>query len=359
MSKRKHRGESEMSTSSQVRVGVILVNWRGWRDTLLALETLFGGDYERFDAVVVDNDSGDGSVEHILAWARGHQAAELPDQISGKVRMRPEQGAIAHALFQESELPTALMPHRLTVIQAARNGGFAAGNNLALKYLLKQGTYGYFWLLNNDAYPAPDALSHLVARAEAGPDIGMVGSTLIYAGRPNTIQALGGAEYQPASGRGFHIGDESSVARLSAVDIADIERRMSYIVGASMLVSTCFIERIGLMEEGYFLYFEEIDWAERGKPNFKLGYAKRSMVYHKAGGTTQASSRSSALAAYYIARNRLLFTRHFHPEYTSSVWRAVLLDVMRHVAKARWPEAKGFSRAILETLRPPDSGRLA
>ena len=252
--------------------------------------------------------------------------------------------------MHESELPTALAPPRLTVVRAARNGGFAAGNNLALKYLRKQGSYDYFWLLNNDAFPAPDALSHLIVRAaEAGPDIGMVGSTLIYAGRPDTIQAMGGAEYQPASGRAFHIGAEGPVAQLAVADIADIERRMSYIVGASMLVSARFIERVGLMEEGYFLYFEEIDWAERGKPNFKLGYAKRSMVYHKAGGSTQVSSRSSALAAYYIARNRLLFTRHFHPEYTSSVWRAVLLDVLRHVAKARWPEARGFSRAILET----------
>ena len=338
-----------MSASNPARVGVVLVNWRGWRDTLLALETLFGGDYPHFDAVVVDNDSGDDSVKHILAWAQGHEAAELPDRLNGQVRVRPEQGAIAHALFQESELPTALTPHRLTVIQAARNGGFAAGNNLALKYLLKQGTYDYFWLLNNDAYPAPDALSHLVARAEAGLDIGMVGSTLIYAGHPDTIQAMGGAEYQPESGRGFHIGAESSIAQLTMVNIADIERRMSYIVGASMLVRARFIEQVGLMEEGYFLYFEEIDWAERGKPNFKLGYAKRSMVYHKAGGTTQASSQSSELAAYYIARNRLLFTRRFHPEYTFSVWRAVLLDVLRHLVKARWPEARGFSRAILET----------
>ncbi len=338
-----------MSASSPVRVGVVLVNWRGWRDTLLALETLFGGNYPHFDAVVVDNDSDDASVEHILAWAQGRETADLPDRLGGQVRVRPEQGAIAHALLHESELPTALVPPRLTIIRAVHNGGFAAGNNLALKYLRKQGSYDYFWLLNNDAFPAPDALSHLVVRAEAGPDIGMVGSTLIYAGRPDTIQALGGAEYQSTSGRGFHIGAEGSVARLSMVDTADIERRMAYIVGASMLVSARFIDHVGLMEESYFLYFEEIDWAERGKPNFKLGYAKHSMVYHKAGGSTQASSRSSMLAAYYIARNRLLFTRHFHPEYTSSVWRAVLLDVLRHVAKARWPEARGFSRAILET----------
>lgn len=344
-----------MSVASQARVGIILVNWRGWRDTLLALETLFSGDYEHFDAVVVDNDSGDDSVKHIRDWAQGHEAAELPEQLRTQVRIRPKQGVIAHTFLYESELPVAAPPNRLTVIQAASNGGFAAGNNLALKYLLKQGTYDYFWLLNNDAYPAPDALSHLVARAEAGLDIGMVGSTLIYAGRPDTIQAMGGAEYQPASGRGFHIGAESSIAQLPMVDIADIERRMSYIVGASMLVSAPFIERVGLMEEGYFLYFEEIDWAERGKP-YKLGYAKHSLVYHKAGGSTQRASRRSKLAAYYIARNRLLFTRRFHPEYASSVWRETLLDTLKYMVKAHWSEARGFARAVWEAFLHKASG---
>lgn len=348
-----------MNASNPVRVGVVLVNWRGWRDTLLALETLFAGDYVHFDAVVVDNNSGDDSVEHILAWAQGREVAVLPSLLGEKVRVRAEQEAIPHTLLGESELATAPAPSRLTVIQAKCNGGFAAGNNLALSYLLNQGTYDYFWLLNNDAYPAPDALNHLIARAEDDPEIGMVGSTLIYAGRPETIQALGGAEYREASGRGLHLGAESPVAQLQDIDTADIERRMAYIVGASMLVSARFLQYVGLMEEQYFLYFEEIDWAERGKPEFKLGYAKLSLVYHKAGGSTQAASRRSALAAYYIARNRLVFTRRYYPEYVSAVWRATLLDALRYTAKAHWSEARGFARAVWEALRKRDTEQLA
>lgn len=348
-----------MNEARPARVGVVLINWCGWRDTLLALETLFSGDYPYFDAVVVDNDSGDDSVEHILAWAQGREVAELPGHLVGKVRVRPEQGSVSHTLLTENKLVAAPALGRLTVIRAARNGGFAAGNNLALNYLRNQGAYDYFWLLNNDAFPAPDALSHLVARAKDDPGIGMVGSTLIYAGRPETVQALGGAEYRQASGRGLHLGAESPVAQLPDIDVADVERRMAYIVGASMLVSARFLERIGLMEEGYFLYFEEIDWAERGKPDFKLGYAKRSLVYHKAGGSTQAASRRSALAAYYIARNRLLFTQRFYPEYAASVWRATLLDALRYTAKSHWSEARGFARAVWESLRKPDTKRLA
>ena len=345
-----------MNSSRPARVGVVLVNWRGWRDTLLSLETLFGGDYPHFDVVVVDNASGDDSVDHIVAWAQGREAAELPRELEQWVRIRADKSPVPHALLHENSLDAAPAPGRLSIIQSARNGGFAAGNNLALKYLLNQGTYDYFWLLNNDAYPAPDALTHLVTRVESDPGIGMAGSTLIYAGRPDTIQALGGAEYHLASGRGLHIGAESSVAGLPAVDAEDVERRLRYIVGASMLVSARFIERVGLMEEDYFLYYEEIDWAERGRPDFKLGYAKNSLVYHKAGGSTQSASRRSALAAYYIAHNRMVFTRRFYPEFASSVWRSTLLDTLKYAAKARWPEAKGFARAVLEAVRPHDVG---
>lgn len=337
-----------MISLSPARVGVVLVNWRGWRDTLLSLETLFAGDYQHFDAVVVDNDSGDDSVEHILNWAKGVEVAVLPNQLFGQVRIRSERGAIPHAFLFESELAFAPAPCRLTVIQAARNGGFAAGNNLAIKYMRKQVEYDCFWLLNNDAFPAPGALRHLVVRAQSDTAIGMVGSTLIYAGSPDTIQALGGAEYSPANGRGLHIGAGTFVAELSVVDTAVVEQRMTYIVGASLLVNTRFLDRIGLMEEDYFLYFEEIDWAERGKDEFKLGYAKDSLVYHKAGGSTQVASRRSALASYYIARNRMVFTRRFHPSYASAVWRATLIETLKYAVKARWPEASGFARAVFE-----------
>lgn len=348
-----------MNQAEAPRVAVVLVNWRGWRDTLLALETLFAGDHQHFDTVVVDNASGDDSIEHILAWAEGREAAALPSQLEGRVRVRSSRAPMASVVLHENQLAAAPAPGRLTVIQSARNGGFAAGNNLALRYLLGQGSYDYFWLLNNDAFPAPDALTHLLARAEMDRGIGMVGSTLVFAGRPDTIQAQGGAEYQCARGRGIHVGAETSLAGLARVDEDEIERRLAYIVGASMLVSNRFLAEVGLMEEGYFLYFEEIDWAERGKPNFKLGYAKQSLVYHKAGGSTQAASRRSTLAAYYIARNRMVFTRRFYSKHASSVLRATFVDALRYAVKAHWSEARGFARAAFEALRKANPEGLA
>lgn len=343
--------------SAPAKVGVVLVNWRSWRDTVLSLETLFGGSYPAFDAVVVDNASCDDSVKQILAWAQGYETVACPELLTGKVSLRPSTTMIPHRVIDEDKIADTGEPSRLTIIRATDNDGFASGNNIGLRYLLQYSGYDFFWLLNNDAFPAHDALTHLVARAEGDADLGMVGSTLIYAGRPDMIQAMGGAEYQKKHGRGVHIGAETNVSDLFIVREADIEGRMAYIVGASMLVSRRFLERVGLMEEGYFLYFEEIDWAERGKPEFKLGYAKQSLVFHKAGGSTQAASRRSEMAAYYIARNRLVFTRRFYPEYAGAVYRATWLDAIKYAVKRHWSEARGFFRAVLESPRKLNSVR--
>lgn len=340
--------------SSSRRVGVVIVNWRGWQDSIVALETLFAGDYKEFDVVIVDNGSNDLSVEKISNWATGKIAADIPAQIHGLVNRRRASDEIEFQLISKDELEKVQAPKRLTIVRARDNGGFAAGNNSALRYLLRFPDYHYFWLLNNDAFPARDALTRLVERAADDPSIGMVGSSLIYAIRPDTVQALGGARYDRYSGRGHHIGAESSVAEIPKVSAAEVERDMDYVVGASMLVTREFLSDVGLMEEKYFLYFEEVDWAVRGKPGYKLGYARDSLVYHKAGGSTQTASRRSVPSSYYIARNRILFSGAFFPEHAWSVWRSTVIDTLKYALKARWSEARGFWLALLEatsTLR--------
>jgi len=340
-----------MKNNFNTRVGVILVNWCGWRDTQLSLETLFGSDYLYFDAVVVDNASDDNSVKHLIAWAEGSELVDTPVQLIDRVKVRDTKSVVpyvyldaqAHASFNGNV-------QRLTIIQAGENCGFAGGNNIGLTYLRQHGCYDYFWLLNNDAFPAPDALSHMVARALNNPSLGQIGATLIFAGRPEVVQAHGGAVYEHKSGRAYHIGAESNVVDLPDVQESDVEERMSYVVGASILVTDRFLDRIGVMEESYFLYFEELDWAERGKPEFGLGYARDALVYHKAGGSTQKASRRSVMAAYYLARNRIIVTKRFYPAFVSSVKRSIFIEFLKYVARARWSEARGYFRALRESF---------
>ena len=94
-----------------------------------------------------------------------------------------------------------------------------------------------------------------------------------------------------------------------------IEEQMDYVVGASMLVSVDFLQEVGLMNEDYFLYFEEIDWAMRSSGRYCLCYAPDSYVYHKVGGSIGTSSHpasKSQLCDYYTLRNRLVFTRKYY-----------------------------------------------
>jgi GT2 family glycosyltransferase len=330
------------------RVGVVIVNWKGWQDTLLALETLFGSRYQAFDVVVVDNASPDDSIEHLLSWAEGREAIVIPAALVGRVTPREKPGPVAHAHLQEDALTRGAVPPRLTIIQASANRGFAAGNNIGLAYLRQFDRYDHYWLLNNDAFPAPMALEHLVARAQADPSLGQIGATLVYSTRPDVVQALAGAIYKPETAVAHHIGANTRLSDLVSVDPVAVEHQMNYVVGASILITRTFLDEVGPMDESYFLYFEEIDWAERGKGKFGLGYAPNSIVYHKAGGSTQQAAYRSALAAYYLARNRFKFTQRFHPACVATVRFGVFKEILFYVSRARWSEARGFLRASME-----------
>jgi hypothetical protein len=97
---------------------------------------------------------------------------------------------------------------------------------------------------------------------------------------------------------------------------------MDFVSGASMLASRAFLQTIGLMEESYFLYFEELDWAMRAKGKFKLGYASDSVIYHKEGaaiGSHLDRMKRSLISDQYLSRSRVLFTRRFFPSALPSV----------------------------------------
>lgn len=185
------------------------------------------------------------------------------------------------------------------------------------------------WLLNNDTEVQPDSLTRLVERAQEDDSIGIVGSTLLYHHNRRRVQALGGARYNRWLGVAKHIGEGQNWDKIKDnIRRDEIERQMDYVVGASMLVSRRFIEAVGLMSEDYSLYFEELDWAIRGKKKgFRLAWAPDSIVYHKEGATTGggpdpgngAFSRTTGiLGTGFILHTNFTHTRY--PQYTSGFW---------------------------------------
>jgi len=165
--------------------------------------------------------------------------------------------------------------------------------------------------------------------------------------QPDLVQALGGGRYYKFLGLSHNLGTFTRADRLW--DTARVEKNMDYVMGASMMVSRNFIKDTGLMNEEYFLYFEELDWATRGK-KYRLAYARDSIVYHKEGGSTGFSShwtKRSMAADYWGQRNRLVFTRNFYPLALPVVYLTLIVFMLRCLYRKQWDRAKMMLKLIL------------
>ena len=127
------------------------------------------------------------------------------------------------------------------------------------------------------------------------------------------VQQYGG-RWRPLIGRGFNIG--MGADQDAAADVADIERSMTYVSGASLYATRAYCDAVGFMQEDYFLYAEDVDWCLRGVGRL-LGYAHDALVYHKHGSTIGSNSNRklrSRLSVYLDERNKLLLTRRYIPK---------------------------------------------
>jgi len=314
---------------------------------------VFRLNYDAFRVIVCDNGSEDHSLDRIAEWAGGGLAAECSNP---ELRHLSSPGCpkpIALVRVEAGEpVRWGSERERLLLVQTGANRGFAGGNNVGLRLALDAGEMDYVWLLNNDTVVQPDALRWMVKRMEERPDAGMCGSTLVYYRRPGAVQTLGGSVYQRWLARTFYIGAYGDAGKLP--EAAWVEARMKYVLAASMLVRKEFLEVVGLMNESYFLYFEEIDWASRAAGRFGMAYSPQSVVYHKEGATIgpKRSETYSAVSVFHFIRGRVLFTRRHHPYALLPVCAAILLSAARH----RGGRGKATLRGLRDGLRQSKAG---
>ena len=195
---------------------------------------------------------------------------------------------------------------------AVDNLGYAGGINAWLRELVRIDGWKGAWILNPDTEPASGALAALVNRAEVGGK-GMVGSTILEAGRDDVVRFRGGLHWQRFAARSVAIGLAEHIS--TPFDLAAVENAMDSPSGASMYVTRRCIETIGLMDESYFLFFEDLDWGVRAKAA-GLGYASGSIVAHKRGTTTGSAKTLAAmprLSVYLQHRNGIHFVRRHFP----------------------------------------------
>ena len=198
------------------------------------------------------------------------------------------------------------------IAEARENFGYAGGANAWIRPFLAEEGWTAVWILNPDTLPEPDALAELVDYAKRR-NKGMIGSRLMMPGRSDVAWSRG-LKWNKWS---VKLTALDVLAPISpAPDPEDVEARMDSPTGCSMYVTRECIERIGLMDEKFFLYWEETDWGVRAKATCGVGYAHNSVVSHVRGTTTGAvrkRSERSALAVYLPYRNQLHFVRRHHP----------------------------------------------
>ncbi|WP_018410778.1 glycosyltransferase family 2 protein [Methyloversatilis thermotolerans] len=324
-----------MNMRGEATVAIVVLNWNGWTDTVECLESLTVLNHRSFCVIVVDNASTDDSVARISGWA---------DQSGRTGRFTVlDEGAMATFSHRLGHLDVVL-------VRAAVNGGYARGNNLGLRLGMQCGAK-YLWILNNDTAVHPDALVALEKVATEDASIGIVGSVLVYYDDRTRIQAYGGATFNKYTARGDQIAqgqpfDSATLASFSG-------EQPAYISGASLFVPARFVEEVGLMEEHYFLYYEEIDWAVRASGRWRQAIASESVVYHKEGGTIGTSTRSSRsrLSQYYLNRNLVVFYRKFFPWLAFVAVMRVTRELLRCCYRREFALARVTLRALSDGLR--------
>ena len=319
MPRRAGCGVADARHAPETAVCAVVVNWNGWGDTITCLESLFALRDGPLRVVVCDNGSTDAS--------RGELARYLAGRCRGWAGAPGEPGYLSQAVANDGVIAVHLLA-------LPRNLGYAGGANAGIEWARQHWAPRGFWILNNDVEAHPGALRALLAAHASVPRAGICGSVLLDWDPPERVQAVAGV-YRRWLGVGWH------ETRLPA-DSAGVSVDVDYPVGASMYVDTAFLDAVGPMDPGYFLYCEEMDWAERGRQaGYRTVVALGSRLRHKEGASTRSRGgvrNKSLLSERHGVVSRLRITRKFWPRYLPVVWCSlfiVILDRLLHGETAR------------------------
>jgi GT2 family glycosyltransferase len=238
------------------RVCAVVLNWNRAEDTLACLESLKREASASLTVLVIDNGSDDDSVPRL-------------------------QAAVPAANF----------------IAQPKNRGFAAGCNIGIRRALGERA-DYVWLLNNDAQVMPGCLRALTRKAEEDPKLGAVGSVLYSGQHPDTIEAWGGGRIYSNLGGTRHIYGPDA-------------KEPDYLVGASLLLRCRALKQVGLLDERFFLYWEDTDLCQRLiAAGWSLATAKDARVVHA--GSASLKKSQDRLDFLFNRSAALYFLKH-HP----------------------------------------------
>ena len=262
------------------KISIVIINYNGEKDTLDCLDSLKKIKSEGFEfcTVVVDN-------------------------------------------YPENRIKAPEKDYKdinLKIIFNPLNSGFSGGNNVGIKHALKNDA-DYVLLLNNDTLVKEDFLQELFDFAETTPEAGLIVPKIYFAkgfefhknrykdSELGKVFWYGGGKMDWKNVIGHHRGvDEVDRGQFDKIEQTD------FASGCCVLIRSEVFDKIGLLDEKYFLYYEDSDYSEKVKrAGYKIYYLPTSVIWHKNAGSTGGSG--SKLQDYYITRNRLLFGNRYAP----------------------------------------------
>lgn len=285
-------------------LSIITINYNGIKDTC-----------ELIDSLPINNDS----IEMIVV-----------DNASGN---------------NEASLIQTKYP-AIKVIRSHKNLGFAGGNNLGIQ----AATGKYLFLINNDTIVRDFNIHALIHRLASTPTIGIVCPKIRFFDGEQFIQFAGYTSLSPITVRNHAIGCGESDR--GQYDIAHIT---PYAHGAAMLIRREAINKVGLMPECYFLYYEELDWSMMfTRAGYKIWYDPSMTVFHK---ESQTTGQNSPLRTYYITRNRLLLVKRNRQNaskyisYLYLIFIVGLRDCLKSTLRGNFQIGCSTLRGILDFLK--------
>ena len=281
-----------------VELSIITINYNGLKDTCALIDSIPFND--RMEVIVVDNASNNQEAEQI--------SKRFPD---------------------------------VKVIKSDKNLGFAGGNNLGIK--ASKGKF--LFLINNDTYFEDFNIKALIDRLNSAPNIGIVCPKIRFAWPPQPIQFAG---YTPLS----NITIRNQAIGFGEEDHGQYETAhpTPYAHGAAMLIKREALNKVGLMPECYFLYYEELDWSMMfTRAGYQIWYEPKCTIYHK---ESQATGQNSPLRTYYITRNRLRLVKRNYQGMTKWLSYCYLIgivgsrDILQHLLSGRFHHLKATLSGI-------------
>lgn len=276
-----------ITTRTEPKVVVVIVNYNTAADTLTCLRSLASIQYSNLEVVVVDNNSKE-SATHKLATEK----------------LATEESAQLDAAKTSSSV------FSWTFIRSPENSGFAAANNIGIRFG-RAARASYFWLLNPDTVVNTQTLEQLlVAAAES--NLSVYASKILY-GSLDSARALSeasglGGEFKIWSAGGFVNLLTKQVGMYGCGEIDkgqfDTTRECDYAPGCSMFIPAAALDRAGYMPEQFFMYFEETEWCRQMKhAGVSIKYVPTSLVWHRFDDTKLQGPRT----VYYYNRNQLAY----------------------------------------------------